>query len=92
MEGKVVSDNVVQSGEGKKTYTPALVVGILSIVFGILFALAGDILAIVGIVLSRSKKETFRTKSAFICSVIGLLISIANHVLGYMIGAGIIQL
>lgn len=57
MEGKVVSDNVVQSGEGKETYTPALVVGILSIVFGILFALAGDILAIVGIVLSRSKKK-----------------------------------
>lgn len=43
-----------QYPEGKPTYTPALVLGILSIVFGFLFAIAGDILGIIGIVYRKS--------------------------------------
>ena len=67
---------------GKKPgHTPSLVVGILSIVFSLLIALAGDILSIVGIVMSVRKRKTHNTKVGLICSIVGLVLSIGNHVL-----------
>lgn len=70
---------------GKKpSHIPSLVVGILSIVFGLLIALAGDILGIVGIAMSVSKRKTYNTKAGLICSIIGLGLSIGNHVLSVL--------
>jgi len=70
---------------GKKPgHTPSLVVGILSIVFGLLIALVGDILGIVGIAMAVSKRKEYSTKAGLICSVIGLVLSIGNHVLAVL--------
>lgn len=66
----------------KKGHTPSLVVGILSIVFGLLIALVGDILGVVGIVISVSKRKTYNTKAGLICSIIGLVLAIGNHIIG----------
>ncbi|MBQ6832043.1 MAG: hypothetical protein IJO28_05345 [Oscillospiraceae bacterium] len=75
----------MQTVPGKKRiHTPSLVVGILSIVFGLLIALAGDILGIVGIVMSAVKKKDYNTTAALICSIVGLVISIINHVLAFL--------
>lgn len=68
----------------KKGHTPSLVVGILSIVFGLLFALAGDILGVVGIVMSVSKRKAYNTKTGLICSIIGLVLAIGNHILSVL--------
>lgn len=73
---------------GKKTHTPALVMGVLSIVFGLMFALIGDILGIIGIVMSMVKRKKFKTKAALICSIIGLVLAIANHILGFVLSQG----
>lgn len=67
---------------GKKPiHVPSLVIGILSIVFALLFALIGDILGIAGIVMSAVKRKNYKTTAALVCSVIGLVLAIANHVL-----------
>lgn len=66
----------------KKGHTPSLVVGILSIVFSLLIALVGDILGVVGIVMSVRKHKTYNTKAGLICSIIGLVLAIGNHILG----------
>lgn len=69
---------------GKKPgYTPSLVLGILSIVFGFLFALAGDILGIIGIILSIVKRKSYHTLPGLICSIVGLAISIVNHIIAF---------
>lgn len=68
----------------KKGHTPSLVVGILSIVFSLLIALVGDVLGIVGIVMSVSKRKDYNTKAGLICSIIGLVLAIGNHVLGVL--------
>lgn len=70
---------------GKKPgHTPSLVVGILSIVFSLLIALAGDILSIVGIVMSVRKRKTHNTKVGLICSIVGLVLALGNHVLSVL--------
>lgn len=71
---------------GKKPlHVASLVLGILSIVFGLLIALVGDILGIIGIVMANSKKQTHSTKAGLICSIIGLVISICNHILAFVL-------
>lgn len=70
---------------GKKNgHTPSLVVGILSIVFALLIALVGDVLGIVGIAMSVSKRKDYNTKAGLICSIIGLIMAIGNHVLSVL--------
>ena len=66
----------------KKIHGLALVMGILSIVFAILFPIAGDVLAIIGIFLSAENKKEYRTTASLLCSIIGLVLAIINHVLG----------
>lgn len=68
----------------KKGHAPSLVLGILSIVFALLIALVGDILGIVGIALSVAKRKDYNTKAGLICSIIGLVLAIGNHVLGVL--------
>lgn len=77
LEEKVVAEELP---ERKPVHVPALVLGILSIVLGVLVAVVGDVLSIIGIILSVSKRKTHRTKAALICSIIGLVISIGNHI------------
>lgn len=74
----------------KKGHTPSLVLGILSIVLGLLIALAGDILGIVGIIMSVAKRKDYNTKAALICSIVGLVLSIANHVLAILMMMSIV--
>ncbi len=72
--------------EGKKRiHKPALICGILSIFLGAIIALIGDVLAITGIVLSCIKRKEYKTTAALVCSIIGLIVSIANHVIGYLL-------
>lgn len=71
--------------EPKQIHVAALVMGILSIVFSLLFAIVGDILGIIGIVLSIAKKKEYRTTASLVCSIIGLVLSIVNHVAGALL-------
>ena len=59
-----------------------MVLGILSIVLGLLIALVGEILSIIGIILSVVKRKDHNTKAALICSIVGLVVSVANHIIG----------
>lgn len=71
------------SPNGKKPgYVPALVLGILSIALGLLIALVGEILSIIGIILSLVKRKDHDTKAALICSIVGLVVSVANQIIG----------
>ena len=72
---------VTESGK-KPTHVASLVLGILSIVFALLIAIVGDILGIIGIALACGKaKNTHNVKPGKICSIIGLVLAIANHLL-----------
>lgn len=72
----------VRQAKPKQIHVLALVMGILSIVFAILFPIAGDVLAIIGIFLSAANKKEYRTTASLLCSIIGLVLAIINHVLG----------
>lgn len=75
---------IVDTPGRKPSHTPSLVMGILSIVFALLIALVGDILGIIGIVMSVSKRKAYNTKTGLICSIIGLVLAIGNHVLSVL--------
>ena len=68
--------------ENKQTYTTGLVLGILSIPCGLILAISGWILGIVGIVLNTKNKENYKTTAGLTLSIIGLVLSIANSILG----------
>ncbi len=71
------------SANGKKPcYVPALVLGILSIVLGLLIALVGEILSIIGIILAVVNRKDYSTKAGLVCSIVGLVVSVANHIVG----------
>ena len=67
---------------GKKTYSAGLTVGILSIPCGLLIAISGWILGIVGIVINNKHKDEYNTTAGFTLSIIGLVLSILNSILG----------
>ncbi len=69
----------------KQTYKAGLVLGILSIPCGLLIALSGWILGIVGIVLNVKRKEEFNTTAGLVLSIIGLVVSIGNSLLGILL-------
>ena len=69
----------------KPIHAASLAIGILSLVFSLLIALVGDILGIAGIVLASQKRETHSTKAALVCSIIGLVLSVANHILSFVL-------
>lgn len=83
------SEETEMSGK-KPIHTASLVLGILSIVFGLLFALAGDVLSIIGIVLSVRNRKTHSTTAALICSIIGLVVSIGNHIVAVLMMASVL--
>ncbi len=66
----------------KKTYSAGLTVGILSIPCGLLFALSGWILGICGIVMNNKHKDEYNTTAGLVTSIIGLVLSILNSILG----------
>ena len=68
--------------EKKETYTAGLVLGILSIPCGLLIAISGWILGIIGIVLNLQNKNDKNTKVGLILSIIGLVVSIINSIVG----------
>ena len=76
--------------EKKQTYTAGLVLGILSIPCGIIIALAGWVLGIVGIVLNIKKKEEMNTTAGLVLSIVGLVISALNSILGIIIYYGVL--
>ena len=49
-------------------------------------------MAVVGIIFSILKRNDYNTKLSLVLSVIGLILAIANHVLGMMILNGTIKL
>lgn len=73
--------------EEKQTYTPGLVIGILSIPCGLLIAISGWILGIVGIVLNVKNKADKKTTAGLVLSIIGLVLSVINSIIGAIIMA-----
>ena len=69
----------------KQTYKAGLVLGILSIPCGLLISLSGWILGIVGIVLNVKRTEEFNTTAGLVLSIIGLVVSIGNSLLGILL-------
>ncbi len=70
-----------EMSDKKPVHTASLVVGILSLVFAFLYALAGDILGIVGIVMASNNRRTHNTTAALVCSIIGLVLALCNHII-----------
>lgn len=74
-----------ENGSAKKpTHTASLVLGILSLVFSLLIALVGEILGIIGIVQASRNRGEYNTKAGLICSIIGLVLAVGNHILGFI--------
>lgn len=71
--------------KNKETYTAGLIVGILSIPCGLLIAISGWILGIVGIVINSKNKEVANTKAGFVCSIVGLVLSVINSIFGVIL-------
>lgn len=79
------NENLTNQNNGngeKQKYTTGLTIGILSIPCGLLFALSGWILGIVGIVINNKHKEEYDTKTGLTLSIVGLVLSILNSILG----------
>lgn len=75
----------VMNPSGKKpVHTASLVMGILSLAFALLIALVGEILGVIGIVLASRNRKEYRTKAALVCSIIGLVLAVGNHILGIL--------
>lgn len=84
-ENNIFAENTQQTNPDKKPgHTTSLVLGILSIVLGLLSPLVGEILGIVGITLSASKRKDYSATTGMVCSIVGLIVSVANHVLGIL--------
>ena len=66
----------------KETYTPGLVLGILSIPCGLLIAISGWVLGIVGIVLNAQNSKKYKTTTGLVLSIVGLVLSIINSIVG----------
>lgn len=77
--------------EKKQSYSAGLVLGILSIPCGILIAIAGWVLGIVGIVLNVKKKDEMNTTAGLVLSVIGLVVSITNSIVGIILYSGLLK-
>ena len=86
-ENNIFDENkpVVDANGKKPVHTASLVLGILSLVFSLLVALVGDILGIIGIALACKHREKMNTKAALVCSIIGLVLSFVNHILGFLL-------
>lgn len=78
----LTNQNNNNNQSGKKTYSAGLTVGILSIPCGLLIAISGWILGIVGIVINNKHKDEYNTTAGFTLSIIGLVLSILNSILG----------
>ena len=80
------NENLTNQNNGnqpvKKTYSAGLTVGILSIPCGLLIAISGWILGIVGIVINNKHKDEYNTTAGLTLSIIGLVLSILNSILG----------
>lgn len=88
----VFAENEVQVAEnGKKpTHTPSLVLGIVAIVGGFIMPLIGYVCGIIGIILSSKNKVAYSTKSGKICSIVGIVVAAAMHILNIiMMGAAL---
>ena len=69
----------------KQTYTAGLVLGILSIPCGLLIAISGWVLGIIGIVLNANNKDKFNTTAGLTLSIIDLVLSVINSILGVLL-------
>ncbi len=78
--------------ENKKAYTPALVLAIIGLVFSLLSPLISYICCIAALVPAITKKSEYKVKAVIVICVIGLIIAVANHILGAMIMSGAIKL
>ena len=78
----IILDPDMAVPEKKPLDIASLVLGILSIVFGLLIALVGDILGIIGLILAIVKRKDKNTRAGLILSIIGLVVSIGNNILG----------
>ena len=65
------------AADGKRTHSPSLVLGIISIPGAFLaYGIVGLVCGIIAIVLARKNRMAYNTKIGFITGVIGLVLSI----------------
>lgn len=72
----------------KKTYSTGMILGILSIPCGLLIAISGWVLGIIGIVLNVNHRDEQETRVGLILSIIGLVLSVCNSILGIVMMLG----
>lgn len=85
MSENAVFETGTNDADRKPTHTTSLVLGILSLVFALLIPLAGEILGIVGITKASHNRQTHSTTAGLVCSIVGLVLAVANHILGIVL-------
>lgn len=85
MSENAVFETRTNDADRKPTHTTSLVLGILTIVFSLLSPLVSYILGIVGITKASNNRHTHSTTAGLVCSIVGLVLAVANHILGIVL-------
>ena len=72
----------------KKIHVPSLVLMIIGAVFALLLPIVTYPCSIISLVMSISKRHTYKTKYAIVINIIALVLAAANSVLGVMLQMG----
>ena len=62
-------------------HTISLVFGCLSLIFALLIPFFAEAFGIVGIILAATNRKEYRTTAGLVCSIIGLVMAVINHIL-----------
>ena len=72
----------------KKIHVPSLVLMIIGAVFALLLPIVTYPCSIISLVMSITKRHTYKTKYAIVINIIALVLAAANSVLGVMFQMG----
>lgn len=70
--------------DNKKIHVPALVLMIIGLIFALISPLVAYILCTISLVMSIVKRKQYKTTYAIVLNVVGLLIAVANNIVGMM--------
>ncbi|MCC8043801.1 MAG: hypothetical protein LIO69_09920 [Oscillospiraceae bacterium] len=70
--------------EEKKIHVPSLVLAIIGLVAALLLPIITYICSIISLVLSIMKRETHKTKACIVIDIVGLVLALANSILGVL--------
>ena len=72
----------------KKIHVPSLVLMIIGAVFALLLPIVTYPCSIISLVMSITKRHTYKTKYAIVINIIALVLAAANSALGIMLQMG----